>query len=137
MLTPYPGTKIFNKMRNEGRLLTENWRYYDHNTVVFQPKHMSPLELQVGRLWAVQEFTKLSATMRRFLTDFNHPFAHLALNLGCRKSINNEIRDFPRLATELYQAELDALQDVKGFSLASVRVGDFFTRRVQNQVSAF
>jgi radical SAM superfamily enzyme YgiQ (UPF0313 family) len=137
VLTPYPGTKTYDKMRNDGRLLTNNWRYYDHNTVVFQPRHMSPLELQVGRLWAVQEFTKLSATMRRFATDFTHPFLHLAINLGCRKSISNEIRDFPGLATELYQAELDALQGVKGFSLASVRVGDFFTRRVQNQVSAY
>jgi radical SAM superfamily enzyme YgiQ (UPF0313 family) len=137
VLTPYPGTKTYEKMRNGGRLLTNNWRYYDHNTVVFQPIHMSPLELQVGRLWAVQEFTKLSADMRRFVTDFTHPFVHLAINLGSRRSINNEIRDFPGLATELYQAELDALQGVKGFSLASVRVGDFFARRVQKQVSVF
>jgi len=134
VLTPYPGTRTYEKMRSEGRLLTDNWRYYDHNTVVFQPKNMSPLELQVGRLWAVQEFTKLSASMRRFLTDLTHPFVHLAINLGSRRSIGHEIRDFPGLATQLYRDELDALQGVRGFAPAAIRVGDFFTRRVQNQV---
>src|SRR3990172_8193142 len=45
ILTPYPGTRIYNKFKEEGRLLTEKWQYYDHNTVVFKPKNMSPQEL--------------------------------------------------------------------------------------------
>jgi len=134
VLTPYPGTKTYLKLKGEGRLITDNWRYYDHNTVVFRPKHMSPLELQVGRLWAVQEFTKLTAAMKRCATNFTHPFVHLAINVGSRRSINNEIRDFPTLATELYRVELDAMRGIKGFSLASVHVGDFFKRRAQNQI---
>ena len=82
----------------------------------------------------MQEFTKLTATMKRSITNFNHPFVHLAINLGSRRSINNEIRGFPRLATELYPAELDALRGIKGFSLATVRLGDFFNRGAQNQM---
>jgi radical SAM superfamily enzyme YgiQ (UPF0313 family) len=134
VLTPYPGTKIYNNLRNEGRLITNNWRYYDHNTVVFRPRRMSPLELYAGRLWAVQEFTKLSATVKRCVTDYSHPFLHLAINVGTRKSVNNEMKAFPGVAAQLYRSDLDALQDVKGFSLSSARFVDQFPRRVRNQL---
>jgi radical SAM superfamily enzyme YgiQ (UPF0313 family) len=137
VLTPYPGTKIYQRLRDEERLITDNWRYYDHNTVVFKPRQMSPLELYAGRLWAVQEFTKLTATAKRFVTDYSHPFLHLAINTGTRKSIGNEMKNFPGVATQLYRSDLDALQDVKGFPLSSVRIADLFPQRVRNQLSIF
>jgi hypothetical protein len=96
---------------------------------------MSPLELYAGRLWAVQEFTKLSATVKRCVTDYSHPLVHLAINVGTRKSINNEIKAFPSVAAQLYRSDLDALQDVKGFSLSSATFVDQFPRRVRNQLS--
>lgn len=135
VLTPYPGTKTYNNLRNEGRLITNNWRYYDHNTVVFKPRYMSPLELYAGRLWAVQEFTKLFATAKRCVTDHTHPLVHLAINVGTRKSINNEMKNFPGVATQLYRSDLDELQDVKGFPLSSARFVDLFPRRVKNKLS--
>jgi radical SAM superfamily enzyme YgiQ (UPF0313 family) len=135
VLTPYPGTKIYNDLRNEGRLITNNWRYYDHNTVVFRPRHMSPLELYAGRLWAVQEFTKLTATVKRCVTDYSHPLLHLAINVGTKKSINNELKAFPGVATQLYRSDLDAMQDVKGLSLSSARFVDLFPRKMKNQLS--
>jgi len=135
VLTPYPGTKTYNDLRNEGRLITNNWRYYDHNTVVFKPRYMSPLELYAGRLWAVQEFTKLFATAKRCVTDHTHPLVHLAINVGTRKSINNEMKNFPGVATQLYRSDLDELQDVKGFPLSSARFVDLFPRRVKNKLS--
>ena len=46
VLTPYPGTPIYDKFEKEGRILTKDWDKYDgHNYVVFQPKHMTPEEL--------------------------------------------------------------------------------------------
>jgi radical SAM superfamily enzyme YgiQ (UPF0313 family) len=134
VLTPYPGTKIYNKLRSEGRLITNNWRYYDHNTVVFKPKRMSPLDLYVGRLWAVQEFTKLYASAKRCVTDYTHPYLHFAINVGTRKSINNEIKAFQGVASQLYRSDLDTLQDVKGFSHSSARFMDLFPRRMRNQL---
>jgi len=136
VLTPYPGTKTYQNFREEGRLITNNWQYYDHNTVVFKPRRMSPLELYAGRLWAVQEFTKLFSTAKRCVTDYAHPFVHLAINVGTRKSISNEIKNFPGVAAQLYRSDLDALQDVKGFPLSSVRFTDLFPRRTHNQIPA-
>jgi radical SAM superfamily enzyme YgiQ (UPF0313 family) len=65
VLTPYPGTKAYEDFRNDGRLLTNDWTYYDHCTTVFHPKRMSARELQEGTLWTKREFTKLPAVLRR------------------------------------------------------------------------
>lgn len=43
ILTPYPGTPVYEQMVKEGRLLKEtNWSAYDMMNVVFQPRNMSP-----------------------------------------------------------------------------------------------
>jgi radical SAM superfamily enzyme YgiQ (UPF0313 family) len=131
ILTPYPGTRTYQKYKNEGRIITDNWRYYDHNTVVFKPKNMSPLELQAGRLWAVEEFTKISSTMRRLPFNTSHSILHLAVNLGSRKSIYNEIRYFPRIAAELYKSEWDAILSTGGFPVTSMRLRDLIPKRLK------
>ncbi len=53
VLTPFPGTREFRKMREDGRILSEDWGRYDMQHVVFQPNHMTPETLQRGlcRLW--------------------------------------------------------------------------------------
>jgi len=135
VLTPYPGTKTYQDLKAEGRLITNNWRYYDHNTVVFKPRHMTSLELYAGRIWAVQEFTKLTATAKRLFTDFSNSLIHTAINVGTKKSIHNEIKAFPGVASQLYRSDLDALQDVKGFPLTSTRIIDLFPRKMRNQMS--
>lgn len=45
ILTPYPGTPLFDDLEKEKRILTNDWSKYDASHVVFQPKHMSPQEL--------------------------------------------------------------------------------------------
>ena len=135
VLTPYPGTKTYQDLKAEGRLITNNWRYYDHNTVVFKPRHMTSLELYAGRIWAVQEFTKLTATAKRLFTDFSNSLIHTAINVGTKKSIHNEIKAFPGVASQLYRSDLETIQDVKGFPLSSTRIIDLFPRKMRNQMS--
>jgi radical SAM superfamily enzyme YgiQ (UPF0313 family) len=45
ILTPYPGTPLFNQLEKEKRILTKDWSKYDACHVVFQPKYMTPEEL--------------------------------------------------------------------------------------------
>lgn len=46
ILTPYPGTPLFDRLEKEGRILTRDWSKYDSRyNVVFEPKHMTPNEL--------------------------------------------------------------------------------------------
>ena len=46
ILTPFPGTPLFYELDSQGRILTKDWSKYDMVHVVFQPKLMSPEELQ-------------------------------------------------------------------------------------------
>jgi hypothetical protein len=46
--TPFPNTALYRRLEAEGRILTRNWELYDAQHVVFQPKLMSPQELQLG-----------------------------------------------------------------------------------------
>jgi radical SAM superfamily enzyme YgiQ (UPF0313 family) len=55
VVTPFPGTALFKRLEQEGRILTRNWELYDGQHVVFQPARMSVEELQRGveRAWRI------------------------------------------------------------------------------------
>jgi len=46
ILTPYPGTKLFEEMTKEGRILTDQSELYNIRNVVFKPRNMAARELQ-------------------------------------------------------------------------------------------
>jgi radical SAM superfamily enzyme YgiQ (UPF0313 family) len=64
ILTPYPGTRLFNEMAAQGRILTRDWRLYDTRHAVFQPRHMSPAGLEAGYAWAYREFYRWTSIAR-------------------------------------------------------------------------
>lgn len=101
ILTPYPGTQIYRQFKEEGRIFTEDWKYYNHNSVVFRPRNVTPLELLAGRIWARSEFTKISAVVKRLPFHWAHPLLHVASNMASRRSCKGQIRAFPRVAFEL------------------------------------
>jgi len=47
ILTPYPGTPLYTRLDQEGRIVTKNWDKYNMEDVVFQPKNMTREELYV------------------------------------------------------------------------------------------
>ncbi len=58
-LTPFPGTPLYARLQQEGRLLYENWWLdprYSYNKIPFQPRGMAPEELQRNCLAARREF---------------------------------------------------------------------------------
>ena len=93
ILTPYPGTRVYDRLKKEGRLLTEDWKYYDHNTVVFKPKNMTPQELMEGHLWARKQFYSLGSIAKRFSGTLHHPLLYTAMNFGYRKSIREDMNN--------------------------------------------
>ena len=56
ILTPLPGTEFYRRIENEGRLLHQNWEYYDAMHVVFKPKLLLPDELQQGMIDCFSDF---------------------------------------------------------------------------------
>jgi len=70
ILTPLPGTNLYKKMIEEGRIIDRNWENYDGRHVVFQPKLMSPETLQEGFYWAYHKFFSVPSVFRRVLPSF-------------------------------------------------------------------
>jgi radical SAM superfamily enzyme YgiQ (UPF0313 family) len=48
ILTPLPGTKLFKRLEEEGRILHRDWTKYDTQHAVFVPAKMSPDDLVEG-----------------------------------------------------------------------------------------
>jgi hypothetical protein len=71
-LNPLPGTRLYNRLKQEGRLLRTNypddWKYYDLIYVVFKPKHMSPEELAEGVAQMYEATTSVSTSLKRAFT---------------------------------------------------------------------
>jgi len=67
LLTPYPGTGLFSRLDEAGRILTRDLSRYDSDHVVFAPALMTPDELQEGWHWAQHEFYSVPSILRRTL----------------------------------------------------------------------
>jgi len=106
VLTPYPGTKTFQKMKQEGRLLSDDWKYYDHSTVVFQPKNMSPYELMVGKIRSRKKFYGTWSVLRRLSGNLRHPLIYMAMNWGHIKAVKVEEKRLARVKKEIYDKRI-------------------------------
>ncbi len=90
ILTPYPGTEIFEQFKSENRLITEDWRFYDHCTPVFVPRKMSVEQLYDG-YWSVKKsFFGLSRILSRFPANYRTPLLFLIANLGLKLGLRQE-----------------------------------------------
>jgi radical SAM superfamily enzyme YgiQ (UPF0313 family) len=56
IMTPYPGTGLYQQMQAQKRLLHSNWDLYDTRHVVYRPTKLSPSELEDGYWRAYSEF---------------------------------------------------------------------------------
>ena len=66
ILTPYPGTPLYQRLETEGRILTRDWsKYNGREDVVFQPQQMSPETLRDGFRYANQRFYSGESVYRR------------------------------------------------------------------------
>ena len=80
--TPYPGTSMYNKMEEEGRLTVRDWEKYDTLYCVFKPRGMSVLELEDG-LKSLWKYTfSLSSIYQRIIKGPRvHPMFYLGMNM--------------------------------------------------------
>ena len=65
ILTPYPGTSLYERLKAEGRLLTEDWSKYNGATVVFEPKRMSAETLRNLQMAAFGRFFSIPSIIKR------------------------------------------------------------------------
>jgi radical SAM superfamily enzyme YgiQ (UPF0313 family) len=66
ILTPFPGTRLHQRLEAEGRILTRDWSKYNGRAdVVFRPRQMSPEELLAGYQYANRRFYSWTSVCRR------------------------------------------------------------------------
>jgi len=101
ILTPFPGTRIYQRVKQEERLLTEDWSKYDMATVVFRPKRMTVEELQEG-FWKVnRSFYSIPSMLKRIFNPFHLRRSFIIfgpMNLGLWPAVKKAERYFHRNA---------------------------------------
>ncbi|MFH2007464.1 MAG: radical SAM protein [bacterium] len=97
----YPGTKPYETLRREGRLLTEDWRDLDGNRPTIRPTGMSVDSLKqevrrfLERMYSVRSIARRGRHRgtRRFPSQLAH---HLAINTALRTYYKDLVRDWDR-----------------------------------------
>jgi len=64
ILTPYPGTALYDRMLHAGRLLHSDWDLYDTRHVVYRPARLTAAQLEHGYRRAYRDFYRWSAIWR-------------------------------------------------------------------------
>lgn len=67
ILTPLPGTPLFDEFEAAGRITDPDWSRYDFRHVVIAPAAMSPRDLQDGADWLYAQFYRLDRIASRTL----------------------------------------------------------------------
>jgi len=67
IMTPLPGTPLYEHYKKTGRILDRNFDHYDFRHCVFQPRRMSRRQLQDGADWLYSRFYRLDRILIRTL----------------------------------------------------------------------
>jgi len=82
ILTPLPGTKLFDDMKEQDRIEHFNWSRYDANHVVIRPAGMSKKELTEGYIRIYHDFYSMRSIARRALSTRRDRLHTVVMNLG-------------------------------------------------------
>ncbi|MDG2384796.1 MAG: radical SAM protein [Pirellulaceae bacterium] len=86
IMTPYPGTPLFEQMESEQRLLHKSWDLYDTAHVVFRPKRMSVEQLASGYERCYDRIFSHASIWRRRPDDWSSVPPYLAMSYLYKRS---------------------------------------------------
>lgn len=105
VMTPYPGTPVFTKLKEEGRILTDDWTRYDASKVIIRPENLSPDELLEGYNKMKYHFYSNKSILQRSYPNikigFYEALLYLSLNKGYQKKNN------PSVPSRVYENPAD------------------------------
>jgi len=129
ILTPYPATPMFRQMEMQGRILHRDWSLYDTGHAVFQPKHMTPQELERGYAWIYQRLFSHASIWRRrpaqwqaiplyvamsYLYKRSNRFWHLLIKHDLVNPVWKPLVELTRLRHVRYRRQLDRQEMAAG-----------------------
>ncbi len=111
-LTPFPGTPLYKRLAEAGRLLYDAWwldERYHYNNIPFKPATMEPKELQRGCLEARRSFYSWRSIFRRGFDAVNRANGFMWRNFYLINALHRNdvsMRDEYPLGDESWQGPL-------------------------------
>ena len=84
VLTPFPGTPLYDKYKKDGRILTDDLKFFDTEHVIFKPMNMTPERLQQGLHEVWRKAYSLKKIFRRAMRSPANKLFAFAINSGFR-----------------------------------------------------
>ena len=85
ILTPYPGTRLYENLHKQGRITDFDLSKYNTANVVYRPKNMTQEELYDGYLWIYKEVYSFKNIIKRLPSSKKQWISYLAFNLLYRR----------------------------------------------------
>lgn len=93
VLTPFPGTRTYETLQKENRIIDTDWEKYDMNHVVFRPEKMTPKELQEGFNWAYRRLYGHRSILTRLFPFNRNSLFYGIQNYGFRQAWKKTLRN--------------------------------------------
>lgn len=78
ILTPFPGTKLFERLARQGRIATRHWTFYDgHHGCVFLPKQIAPERIRELKEYAYRRWIDHERQRRGLTGNIGRFFSYL------------------------------------------------------------
>jgi len=71
IITPYPGTKLFERLEKEGRITNYDWSRYEEGKVNYKPKKLTEDELLEGIRYIARDFFSIKQSFKRSFNRYN------------------------------------------------------------------
>lgn len=85
ILTPYPGTKVYDEFLRDGRITDFDFSKYNTANVVFNPQNMTQEELYNGYIWIYKQIYSTRNIIKRMPKSHKQRMAYLLFNFLYRK----------------------------------------------------
>ena len=85
VLTPLPGTKLYERLDKEGRIIDRDWSKYHTGTVVINPVTLTVDELQNAYYWLYRETYSFPNILKRVFRSPKNILSRAALNYSYRR----------------------------------------------------
>ena len=85
ILTPCPGTRLYDDMEKEGRIIDRDWAKYHSGEVVFMPKNITPDDLQKGYWWVFRKTYTMGNIIKRCIRSPKNIAYRIGMNISYRR----------------------------------------------------
>lgn len=80
IMTPFPGTDVYEKAKREGTITDHNWTRYTGANLVWRHPHISREEMEELYVNFRMKFYSWTSILRRFWANRSHPLYYLGMN---------------------------------------------------------